>query len=294
MESRPSPLVGAHIRVGSGLATGGLRYAEAVGAETVQVFVGNPRGWALPPGVPEEDRAFRIHTERRGCPVFVHAAYLINLASPDRDTALRSDAALRHALSRGRDIGASGVVVHAGSAVRAGRRDAAMRQVRDFLLPVLEDFERGPDLLLEPMAGQGQALCAKVGDLGPYLAALEDHPRARVCLDTCHAFAAGHDLAAPGGMPALLDAMAADVGLDRLGLVHANDSLDARGSFRDRHANIGVGTIGESPFAELLASLPPGVPVIVETPGGVSGHRRDIETLKRLRGAVARVWASRG
>jgi deoxyribonuclease-4 len=132
--------------------------------------------------------------------VFVHAAYLVNLGSPDPVTRRRSAASLAHSLRRGREIGARGVVVHTGSAVRAGR-PAGMLHVRESLLPLLDSLgDDGPDLLLEPTAGRGQLLCATAADLGPYLAALDWHPRAGLCLDTCHAFAAGHDLATRGGV----------------------------------------------------------------------------------------------
>jgi deoxyribonuclease-4 len=151
----------------------------------------------------------------------------------------------------------------------------------------------GPRLLIEPTAGGGKALAATVEDLGPYLAALDGHPMVGVCFDTCHAWAAGHDLAAPGGMTATLDALLATAGPGRLGLVHANDSLDACGSKRDRHTTIGAGSIGVAPFAELLAHPSmAGVPVVVETPSELdgspsAGHKRDIDLLRSLVPALA-------
>ncbi|GLZ10501.1 putative endonuclease 4 [Actinomadura sp. NBRC 104425] len=274
--------VGAHVPVAGGLATGGLKYAAEIGAEAVQVFVSNPRGWALPDGRPAEDARLR---EQEDLPVYVHAAYLVNFGSPSADTLAKSVASVRHALRRGRDIGARGVVVHTGSAVSQPYEDA-MRQVRDQLLPLLEEIpDDGPDLLLEPMAGQGRMLCAKVEQLGPFFEALDRHPRLGVCFDTCHAFAAGHDLSAPGGAAATIDALVETVGEGRLKLVHANDSKDACGSARDRHENIGAGRIGEEPFAELFRHpAVAGVPFIIETPGRApEPHRRDVETLKRLR-----------
>jgi deoxyribonuclease-4 len=177
--------------------------------------------------------------------------------------------------------------VHTGSAVSQPREDA-VRQLREHLLPLLDEIPAdGPDLLLEPMAGQGAMLCATVDDLGPYLDALDRHPRAGVCLDTCHAFAAGHDLAAPGGVAVTLDKLAATVGADRLKLIHANDSKDVCGSAKDRHENIGAGRIGAEPFAELFRHpVSRGVPMVIETPGrSADPHRADVETLKALRDA---------
>lgn len=283
--ARPRP-VGAHVPVAGGIATRGLRYAAEVGAEAVQVFVSSPRGWAQPPGNPSQDAAFAGHVASTGLPVFVHASYLVNLGSPDAATVTRSAASLRHALRRAARIGARGVVVHTGSAA-GGDRARAMRQVRDRLLPLLEEAPGPggcPGLLLEPMAGQGRMLCATIGDLGPYLDALERHPRAGICLDTCHAFAAGHDLAQPGGAGKLLAELVQVAGPGRLKLVHANDSAGACGSRRDRHANIGAGKIGEAAFAELLRDpVTAGVPFIVETPGEAAAQARDVATLKRLR-----------
>jgi deoxyribonuclease IV len=288
-DGRPRPPVGAHVPVAGGLATKGLRYAADVGAEAIQVFVTNPRGWAPAAGDPAEDAKLLAHLERHDLPVYVHAPYLVNLGSPNRDTLRLSVESVRHVLRRGHMIGARGVVVHTGSAVSQSRADA-LRQVREHLLPLLEAIpDDGPDLLLEPMAGQGQMLCATVADLGPYLDALERHPRAGVCLDTCHAFAAGHDLAAPGGVRDTLRELADSVGADRLKLIHANDSKDGCGSCRDRHENLGAGAIGMDAFADLVRDpAVRDVPLVVETPGKAEAHRRDIAALKRFRGRPGR------
>jgi deoxyribonuclease-4 len=282
------PLIGAHVPVAGGLATAGLTYAAAVGAEVIQVFAANPRSWATAPGNPAQDEALRRHSAETGLPVFVHAPYLINLGSSDELTASRSVSALADALRRGEEIGARGVVVHTGSAV-GGERDAALRQVASGLLPLLDKLgDDAPDVLLEPMAGQGQMLCADVSELEAYLDMLGRHPRACVCVDTCHVFAAGHDLRAPGGPAALLDALMRAAGPGRVKLVHANDSAAGCGSRRDRHANIGAGEIGTAPMRELLRHPAlADVPFVVETPGNEQAHARDIATLKQLRDGPA-------
>jgi deoxyribonuclease-4 len=129
-------------------------------------------------------------------------------------------------------------------------------------------------------------------DLAEYAEALDHHPRVGVCLDTCHAFAAGHDLAAPGGVGAALDLLEASIGPGRLKLVHANDSADVVGSRRDRHAGIGAGRIGADPFQQLFSHpATAGVPLILETPDRDAapghGHAADLVTLKRLRAQAA-------
>lgn len=281
---RPSP-IGAHIPVAGGLARTGLPYLRSVGAEAVQLFASNPRGWAPSDGDPDQDAAFRDGCSATGVALFIHAPYLVNFGSPSAATLARSVDATRHALRRGADLGARGVVVHAGSAVTGGTYDTAMHQVREHLRPLLDEIDDdGPRLLIEPTAGGGEALAGTAEALGPYLAALDHHPRAGLCLDTCHLLAAGHDVAAPGGMRRTVDAVVKAVGRGRIGLVHANDSKDPLGSTRDRHETLGKGTIGEEPFAELFRHPAlAGVAIVVETPGKIEDHRRDVELLKSLR-----------
>ncbi|TFV65197.1 UNVERIFIED_ORG: deoxyribonuclease IV [Bacillus sp. AZ43] len=292
-----APPIGAHIQIKGGLAKGGLAYTDAVGARAVQVFVGNPRGWKLTAGDAKQDALFIEGCAERAVPSFIHTPFLVNVGSPTEATVEQSIASIEHNLRRGAELGCAGVVVHAGSAVGEDRYEAALRQLHERLLPVLDAAPAdGPRLLIEPTAGGGKALAATVEELGPYFAALDDHPLLGVCFDTCHVWAAGHDLVTPGGMTATLDAVTATVGPGRLGLVHANDSLDACGSKRDRHTTIGEGSIGVAPFAELLAHPSiAGVPLVVETPSELDGspclgHKRDIDLLRSL---VAPAAASR-
>ncbi|WP_239021808.1 deoxyribonuclease IV [Nocardioides jishulii] len=282
--------VGTHVQVGKGLVAGALASAVEIEAETIQVFVGNPRGWAHSAGDPRVDAAFREATAARGMRVFVHAPYLVNLGSPTPATYEKSVAVLAHNLRRAAEIGAEGVVVHTGSFVdptgSTERHASAMRQVRDGLLPLLEALgdEDAPWLLLEPTAGQGRSLCAGVEDLVPYLAAVDDHPRAGICLDTCHVFAAGAPLDDEGGATATVDRIIEIGGPGRLRLVHANDSMDVRGAFKDRHQRIGEGHIGTGAFSELFAHPGlEGVPFILETPGSRDAGNTDIPLLKKLR-----------
>ncbi|MGS2640536.1 deoxyribonuclease IV [Streptosporangium sp. LJ11] len=271
--------IGGHVSVTGGLAKGGLRYAADIGAEMIQVFVSNPRGWALAAGDPAQDAKLR----ESGMLSFVHASYLVNVGSPSPETLEKSVATVRHNLLRGHAIGAKGVVIHTGSAV-SQTRDAALRQLHEHLLPLLEEIpDDGPDLLLESMAGQGGVLCATVQDLEPYLEALDWHPKAGICFDTCHVFSAGHDLSTSEGVKETLDALHA-IAPGRLKLVHANDSKDPCASRRDRHENIGAGRIGAAPFAEMMRHpAVAGVPFCIETPGGAEKHREDIDVLKKLR-----------
>ena len=284
--------IGTHVLVGKGLVDGAVAQADLLGCESFQIFTGNPRGWALSEGKPAEDARFRDLMAERGTRTFIHAPYLVNLGSPTPATYERSVASVAHNLKRAAEIGAEGVVVHTGSFVdpsegdSVARYDAAMKQVREALLPLLDAIsgDAAPWLLLEPTAGQGRSLCAGVEDLAPYLEALDRHPKAGICLDTCHVFAAGAPLDEPGGTTATVDRVVEIGGPGRLRLVHANDSMDVRGAFKDRHQRIGEGHIGEAAFVELLRHpATDGVPFILETPDSRDADTRDIPLLKRLR-----------
>lgn len=288
--------VGTHVPVGKGLVAGALARAEALGCETFQVFVGNPRGWALSAGDAAEDARFAAATAERGLRVFVHTPYLVNLGSPTPATVERSVALVAHNLARAARMGAEGVVVHTGSYVdaqlgaqeAAARHAAALRQVGEALAPVLDTLtalgEDSPWLLLEPTAGQGRSLCAGVDDLPAYLDVLGRHPRVGLCLDTCHVFAAGAPLDEPGGAAATLDRVVELGGPDLLRLVHANDSKDGRGSMRDRHERVGEGPLGLDAFRELLAHpATAGVPFVLETPGSNEPDDAQVRVLQSLR-----------
>jgi deoxyribonuclease IV len=288
--------IGTHVLVGKGLVDGAVANADLVGCETFQIFVGNPRGWALSAGRPAEDARFRDLMGERGTRVFIHSPYLVNLGSPTTATYERSVASVAHNLRRAAEIGAEGVVVHTGSYVDPGdgdsaaRYERAMKQVREGLLPLLDAVadDAAPWLLLEPTAGQGRSLCAGVEDLAPYLDALDHHPKAGICLDTCHVFAAGAPLDEPGGASATVDRIVEIGGPGRLRLVHANDSMDVRGAFKDRHQRIGEGHIGEGAFRELFAHpATDGVPMVLETPDSRAADTRDIPLLKQLRQQAA-------
>ena len=268
---------------------GGFRHAvgraDAVGAEVMQIFVANPRGWAAPAADPEGDEEFGAACAARRLPVFVHSPYLINFGSPSEETLAKSCHALEFSLRRGAAIGASGVVMHAGSAVLGNDWTAAMAQLREHLLPVLDGISTVPPLLIEPTAGGGGALASNAESLGAYLDVLGRDERIGVCLDTCHMHAAGHDLSSLEAFAAALQAYGKASGRGRIKLVHVNDSRDPAGSKRDRHEAIGKGTIGPDAFAALFSSpATRRVPLVVETAD--ADHATDIATLKSLRASA--------
>jgi deoxyribonuclease IV len=273
--------IGAHVSVAGGLgrAVGNARDA---GCESLQVFVSNARGWAHPLLDPPADERFRADLAEAGLgPLFVHAPYLVNFASASPVTRERSRDVVAATLAKAAATGAAGVVVHAGQALASGRA-AGLATTRETLLPVA-DAATGPDLVLELTAGTQGALAARFEEMAELLAACGHHPRLKVCMDTCHAQAAGYELGDPAGAVKALDELFATLG-DRVVLVHANDSRDPVGAGRDRHCPIGTGTIGDQGFAAILAH--PGLatlPVITETTGDPAQMAADLTRLHRLR-----------
>jgi deoxyribonuclease-4 len=285
---RKLPRLGAHTPTSGGMAKRSIAYAQEVKAEAIQVFASNPRGWAMPDANVEADKLFRDKALELDIETYVHAPFLINLGSPTVGTYENSVASTAYSLRRAKEIGSKGVVVHTGSAVDADYVDKAWKQIKKGVMPVLNKLkEDDPWLLLEPTAGQGQSLVKKLDDLLYYFEALEWHPKVGVCLDTCHVFAAGHDIAKKGGMTETLDLLVKLVGIERIKLIHTNDSMDVCGALKDRHQNLGDGEIGLKAFEELLAHpVAQTAPLILETPGMEEKHGEEIALLSKMRAKI--------
>lgn len=279
------PRIGAHVPTSGGMAKRAIEYAKTIKAEAIQVFASNPRGWAMPETNHEADQAFIEKANELEIETYIHAPFLINLGSPTEGTYKNSLASTKYSLKRGREIKAKGVVIHTGSAVDEGNIKKAWKQIHEGMMPILSELDdQDPWLLLEPTAGQGQSLVKRLEDLNNYFEALEWHPKVGICLDTCHVFAAGHDIKSKGGMSATIDLLVEVAGAERIQLIHANDSMDVLGSLKDRHQNLGDGEIGSKPFAELLAH--PAIadaPLILETPGEELEHGREVAMLMKMR-----------
>ena len=290
--------IGAHVSVAGGLAKA-VGNARDAGCESLQVFVSNARGWAPPPVDPAGDERFRADLDDAGLgPLFVHAPYLVNFASATPLTRERSREVVAATLAKAASIGAAGVVVHAGQALASGRA-AGLATTRETLLPLADTITGldAPDLVLELTAGTRGALAARFEEMAELLAACDHHPRLKVCMDTCHAQAAGYDLTDPIGVTKTLDELFATLG-DRVVLVHANDSRDPVGAGRDRHCPIGTGTIGDQGFTAILAHPALAtLPIITETTGDPTQMATDLARLHHLRppgggsAAVGRVEA---
>lgn len=269
---------------------GGLHRAAERGRElgirALQIFTKAPQRWAERAVSAGEAEAFRRAVEAAGI-VFVaaHDSYLINLASPDAALRRRSASAFRAELERCRLLGLDALVTHPGSATD-GDRETALRRNAEAIVAALRESEGETRVLLETTAGSGTALGSRFEELAWLLEAapsdLQD--RLGVCLDTAHVFAAGYDLV--GEYEAVVERFDGAVGLERLRLLHLNDSRAPLGSRVDRHAHIGEGRIGEAPFA-VLARDPRlrDVPRVLETPKGedpVASDRRNLELLRGM------------
>lgn len=260
--------------------------AVAIGCECLQIFYGSPRQWR-PVIYPDEAMHRFVNTRRAAMldPLVVHAAYLVNLAAPNREHRRRSIASLLASTRGAERLDGLGVVTHMGSRMGADR-SAALRRVAASIRHVLDRTTRAL-VLLENSAGGGGHLGADFADLRAVLDHLDRHPRVGICLDTAHLFAAGWDLRTRAGVDAMVDAFDRAVGWTHVRLMHFNDSRGALGSRIDRHENIAEGWIGPDGFRALLAHpwLRP-LPGIIETPGfdRAGPDRKNLTRLKRLRG----------
>ncbi len=276
------PILGAHIE-----ATGGLHLAfsraATIGAEALQVHPTPPHYWGSPKLNDERVARFQEAAAQAGRPpFFFHAIYLINLASADPMLRQRSESTLAGYLATADLLGIDGVIFHTGSHKGAGF-EAVLPTIAEHLRRVLEraDPQRAR-LLIENNAGAGGCVGARFEELRAMIDAVGD-PRVGTCFDTCHAFASGYDLRTPEAVTATLDEWDRVVGIERLEVVHCNDSQAGLGSNRDRHANLGQGQIGEEGFRALLHDPRlAAVPFILEVPG-LAGKGPDAASLEALR-----------
>jgi len=278
-------LIGAHVSSAGGLVRA-LERGEAMGADAIQVFFRSPRAWAAKPRSEQEVASVRerLATGRAPKAMVCHAPYLVNLASADGEHRRRSVAALAEDLALGGRLGASGVVVHVGSA-KAGERAEALALARRGLAEAVERAGESAPLLVENTAGAGGTLGRDFTELAELVGGLEAPGGVGICLDTQHLWASGVSYATLEDSDRVLASLDATVGLERVRVVHLNDSKVPLGSGRDRHENLGEGTIGRSALGALLAH--PGLDAavaLVEVPGldGEGPGAADVEAARAV------------
>ena len=276
-------LFGAHC---SGGVKKALDNAIEMGADTVQLFVQSPRTWRFPNHDPLDLQAFRSKRQEAGIPALVHALYLVNLAAPDDAIYSKSVDTMRSTVDAACAIEADGVIFHVGSHLGAGF-ETGLERVVPALEQVLDRCNERTWLLVENSAGAGGTIGRSIDELVAIVDALGRHERLGVCLDSCHLFVSGVDVADPVVMNALLADVDARIGLDRLRALHANDAKAPLGSNRDRHDNIGEGLIGEGLGVFLAQPAVQDLPVVLEVPGA-DGKGPNADEIRKLRELHAR------
>jgi deoxyribonuclease-4 len=256
--------------------------ALAVGATAVQIFTKNANRWSAPLPSAAEIAAFRSAWQQSGIgPVMVHDAYLINLAATDADNWARSKAAMREELQRCALLDIPHLIAHPGAHLGAGV-EAGIARIRAALEEIFAESDPGVRLLLENTAGQGTYLGGEFTHLARMMEGFGE--RVGICLDSCHAHAAGYDLASAAGYEQTMAEFEQVIGFEWLFAFHLNDSMKGCGSKVDRHAHIGEGAIGVDGFARLVQD--PRffhLPMVLETPKGDDGEEMDRVNLALLR-----------
>jgi deoxyribonuclease-4 len=281
-----SVYLGAHVPV-----TGGLQNAPengvAIGAEAIQIFTRNQMQWRCRPLSDAERGGFREALARSGVKVALsHGSYLVNLASPAPDFLARSRECFLAEMARCHALGIPYLVFHPGA--HMGRGEEAGLDALARSLDALLDAAPGLDVmpLLEVTAGQGSSLGHRFEQIRGVFDRVKAPERLGVCLDTCHLYAAGYDIASPEGYERTLRDFDRIVGRKRLKAVHLNDSKKGLGSRVDRHARAGEGVLGLPTFRRFLDDRRfRGLPMVVETPGPLAEWKKE---LALLRGLLAR------
>jgi deoxyribonuclease-4 len=271
---------GAHCNGG---VKGALDRAAEIKADAVQLFAQSPRMWRFPEHDPTVLERFREQREELELEcVLVHALYLVNLASPDKEMYRKSVETMRKTMDAACALEADGVVVHVGSHLGSGF-DAGLKRAVPALRKVLERCSDTTWLLLEDTAGAGGTIGRSIDELGRLVDALDRHERLGVCLDSCHLWLSGVDVTDPDVVDATVAEVDDRIGLDRLRALHVNDTDEPLGSNRDRHVSISKGVLGTGVGSFLAHPALQGLPAVLETPGP-DGHGPDAAELRRVRG----------
>ncbi len=279
-------LFGAHESISGGIHLAVQRGHQAT-CDTIQVFNKSNNQWRAKPLTPEDIDAFFAAQKETGVTVSAsHTSYLINLASPNPELEQKSFAALKVEVERCNMLRIPFLVMHPGSHLGAGE-EAGLQQIADNINRLFDSFvDNEVTLLLEVTAGQGSNLGYKFEQLAWLIEHIEDSAHVGVCFDTCHVFAAGYPLVKSSEYRATMKSFDEIIGIERIRILHLNDSRRELGSKIDRHEHIGKGHIGLDGFSNVVNDKRlADIPKIIETPKGPE-LIEDIENLKILRGLV--------
>jgi deoxyribonuclease-4 len=277
-------LIGAHVSTSGGLAKA-VERGEERGCESIQIFNQSPRMWRPTNYGPDDFAAFREAMDASSVQaVVIHAVYLINCASKDKELRKKSLSSLAHALRIGDGIGAAGVVLHPG-AQKGEPLGPSIKRAAKTIAAALKESE-SCSLLLEQTAGHKGLLGRDFDQTAELIELVGGGERLGLCLDSCHLFVQGYDVTDEAHLAAVADEADAKVGLERLRCLHVNDAAAPLGSCRDRHANIGKGEMGKRGLAAFLSEPRfEGLPATLETPGPEKkgADRKEVALAKRLR-----------
>ena len=277
------PPLGAHTSIAGGLFRA-LERGKQIGADAIQIFSKNQRQWHAPALNEEDIRKFKAARQATGISVpCIHTSYLINIAAPAEDTYRKSIQALADEVHRAAQLDVPFVVLHPGSVVSGTVEEGIDRVVAALNTVLASETGSGPTVLLETTAGQGTQLGRTLEELAEIIRRSAVPHRLGVCVDTCHVFAAGYAIHTATGWEAFKQQIEATIGMERVRVLHVNDSRMPLGSHRDRHARIGEGYIGLEGFRRIIQD--PAVqhlPFILEIPGGEQAYAEDIQKLRQF------------
>ncbi|HTY23024.1 MAG TPA: deoxyribonuclease IV [Desulfomonilaceae bacterium] len=280
-------LLGAHVSIAGGVHNA-IPRGEALGCTAIQIFTKNASQWKSKPLTEQEVRDFKLEQSRTGIMVVAHDGYLINLGSPKTDLLLQSKAAFMEEIDRAEQLEIPYLVMHPGAHVGSGE-DAGLNSIIQSLNAALTDTTGyRVRILLENTAGQGTALGYSFEHLSRIINDSAYPERMGMCLDTCHAFAAGYDLSGNPHYEHVMEELDVTVGLDRLKALHLNDCIKGLGCRVDRHEHIGRGMLGLECFRLIMndARLR-NVPKFIETPKTLGGHDMDPVNLSLLKSLIS-------
>lgn len=272
---------GLHIATGGKLLDTPKR-AQQLDTQTMQVFISNPRGWRQTTYTDEQAKDFRLACRQAGLKsVFAHMIYLVGYGSANEELREKSNKALRQAMSTADALGISGLVTHLGSHQGLGFEQALSRLAEGLSEGLASSHNT--EIILENSAGAGGNIGNSLEELAQILEALKGHPRVKICLDTAHLLGAGYEIRDPKSWDDFLVKFDQLIGMDRLRVMHLNDSKAPLGSRLDRHENIGFGEIGRKGFRAILGHAKlKDVPGILEVPG-MDNQGPDLANLQALR-----------
>lgn len=275
--------VGAHVSISGGVEKAVDRQKDETG-NCGQIFAGSPRTWSVSEYEDEDGEKFQERRDEEDQnPYIIHSTYLVNLATPKEDLFEKSLNCLQAELDAAEKLNVEYVVFHPGAHTGSGR-ETGIKRIAEGIDEL--DIPEGVTLLLENTAGKGTTLGRSMGELRQMIEEADTpDEKIGVCIDTCHAHAAGYELREEGGFQDFLQEIEEDIGIEKVKVLHLNDSKDEKGSEKDNHEDIGYGKIGEKGFKNIVNSEElENLPMILETPSdNRASYKENIEKTRSLK-----------